>query len=497
MKSLKILFIINLLLIFISGSSLAKNNPINNYYLYFDFSKCSGCEFPLLQSYIKHFKNLGLEGNFYLVTKTKKSKEFEYFKKMHSIKNIINDTSDIYSKYIENQNLPAFFILNEENKLIYFKENVKENLVNPLDVTNNFKTINIDSFEFNLFVNNEVNLYKPVPPLLTRNKDKFMALDKLDMIIKEYDIKTGKLLRTIDVDSTLAYILIKDSLEYYKSQYFEEQYKTKFRYANYDFDDDIIVTAIVTKGLSDDLSSRKIQKEHITLKYDKDNNFKIIPLIDSLFITDISILQDEILCLVSYNKARYDELISGNYHMVVSLDPTNYSLTNHFLKYRDVFKYYQLNDYVHSLGLIAGLNSNEYLYLNPWNGIFCKFGDKVLDSIKIQGYLEMIKSASSSSLKKPYSKLGLDYRIMSVSTFNNKAVVFLNAYDSSNVITFSVLQVYDIENGLEKEIILNFSSSAKYFRSYLLNVENDFVYIMSQDGIENWKIIKIPYNSIF
>lgn len=494
-KLQNIVFIIFIFFMTLTEGFSSVNVQIKHY-LYFDFSKCTGCDFSFLQSYISNFKKLGLENNFNLVTKTKKFKEFEYFKKMHKIQNIINDTSDIYSKYIENQNLPAFFVLNEENKLIYFKENVKENLVNPLEVTRNFKTINVDSFEYYKFVNNEVNLFKPVPPLLNRNKDKFLFLDKLDMLIKEYDIKTGKLLRAIDVDSSLAYLFIKDSMDYYKSELFDNQIKTKFLYANYDMNDNIIVTANAFNGFSDDLPTKKIRNKQITISFDKNNNYKFIPLNDSLYITEILNVQDRMLSLVSYRKSRFDDLSSGNYSMVVSLDPTNYNITNHYLNYRDVLKYYGLNYYINSIGLIAGLNSQEYLYLNPWNGIFCIFSDKVLDSIKIQGYLEMIKSSSTSSLKKPVSKLGFDYRIMSVSSINSKAIVFLNAYDASNLITFSVLQVYDSELGIEKEIILN-SSSAKYFRSYLLNVENDLIYLLNQDEEENWRIIKIPAYDVF
>ncbi len=495
MKILKIQLIIILFLIFISDTSIASINQTNNYFLYFDFSKCSGCEFSLLQSYISNFKNLGLESNFNLVTKTRKSKEFEYFKKMHNIKFIINDTLDEYLTYIDKHTIPCFFVLNSEDKLVYLKENVKENIVNILEITNNFKNINLDSFEYYKLIDNEVNLFKPVPPLLSRNKDKFLVLDKLDMLIKEYDIKTGKLLRAIDVDSTLAYVFIKDSLDYYKSKLFDTQIKTKFLNANYDLNDNIIVTANAFNGFSNDLPVQKIQNKQITLSFDNNNNYTLLPLNDSLYITEILNVHDRMLSLVSYRKSRFDDLSSGNYCMVVSLDPTNYNITNHYLNYRDVIKYYGLNHYINSIGLIAGLNTQEYLYLNPWNGIFCKFGDKVLDSIKIQGYLEMMKSSSTSSLKKPVSKLGYDYRIMSVSSVNNKSIVFVNAYDTSNLITFSVLQVYDPELGIQKEIVLN-SSSVKYFRSYLLNVENDFVYILSQDELENWRIIKIPSKEI-
>lgn len=418
------------------------------------------------------------------------------FVKKNNFKKVINDTIDQYSKIIENKTLPVFGVLNSEDKILYFKDDVKANFVDLNEVRNNFKCLNIDKYESYKLADSSVGLYKPVPPILNRKKDNFVVLDNFDKIIKEYNINTGKLKRKIEVDSALEYYFVKDSINFYKNELFEEQMKTKFLYANYDQNDNIIVTANAFKGFSNNIPPKKRLSEIMTLQYNNQNDYIFIDLNDSIYITDILNTENGLLSLVSYRHSRFDDLNYGNYYMAVILDSLNYKIINHYLKYSEIFKFYKLDNFINSVGLICELGKNKYAYLNPWNGIFCKFGDVVQDSLHIQGYLEMIKSTNASKVKKELSKYGYDYKIMSLNSYNNKAVIFMHSFDKSNQITFSIIQVYDEKSGLEKEIILN-STVNKYFRSYFLKIENDLIYLLDQDESEEWKIIKIPVFDVF
>lgn len=462
------------------------------YYLYVDFSNGSACDI----SYIKYFasvvKDEGLSDNFAIVIKTKKLKEFERFTKQHQFDNIINDTAGQITKFISKLRSSAFLVINSENRLSFLKEDIKKNPVDFDEIRSKFREIDVSKCESIKFDESQTSLDRPSAPILSQKKDKFVVLDRLDESVKEYEVSTGKLIRKIEVDSSLMYHFIKDSLYYYQSTIPPNtSLETKFKRVNYDKDDNILISAQAFKGLI----AKRINRKNITLKYQMNGNYDLAKLSDSIWIEELITVDNSYLCLLQSNP-KFDVLNDGKHYLAALLDPNDFHTKQNLISYQDIFKYYNKSNFVYSIGLLSVLDESSYVYLNPWNGFFFKFNENIQDSLQIMGYLNLIRSADDTKLIKMESRHGYVYKIMNLTTYNNEVLVYLNAFDIENQISFSVLQIYEVQGSLKREIILN-SSNEQYFRSYVLNIENDFIYLFNQDEEENWSIIKIPNSSIF
>lgn len=416
--------ILIIVLLIFSTKLNAENNNYYKYYLYFDFNKCTSCDITFLKYYISEIEKLNKDIDFNLITKTLKNREFEAFKKNFNYNNIINDTA-IYSNFISSKTLPAFFVANNEGRVIYCKDNLKEGNLNLNLIQNNFKTINIDKYQNHKLLDSALFLYRPSPPILNKQKDNFVVLDRLDQTIKEFNIKSGQMKRIIEIDSNLQYFLIKDSVEYYRA-IIPEQFSidTKFSSPYYDNSNNIIVNAKAFEGLSGTLKPKQIKRKYLKIKYIDNQHYNISNLNDSIAIYDMINTKYSSICLVEReNTTSYDLLKSGNYSLISLLDSSSFSLIENKISYKDLFNYYNINHFIYSHGVICQLYEGQYAYLNPWNGIFFTFQDSIQDSMQIRGYLELLISDNPSALKYKSSNYDYKYKVMSLSSYNGKAML--------------------------------------------------------------------------
>ncbi|HRP01619.1 MAG TPA: hypothetical protein PLE30_03120 [Candidatus Kapabacteria bacterium] len=482
--------------VFLSIEGNTRPNNCFKYYLYFDFNKCTSCESVLLKKYISDVAKLHNNNDLILITKTHKKREFAAFLQNFNYTNIINDTTNQFTKFISSKTLPTLFVTNCEDRIVYSKSELKKSDINLSDILNNFKCINIDKYKSYKLIDS-VNLYRPSPPILNQKQDNFITLDQFDQTIKEFNIKSGVAKRIIKVDSNLKYYCIKDSVSYYRS-IIPKQFsiETKYMFVNYDKSDNIIVSAKAFNGLNSSLNPKIIEKKYLTLQYYDATNYEVIDLNDSISIYDLVNTNDGLLCLISHKYASsFNTLKSGNYYLVALLDSINDKAIDYKISYKDMFNYYNSKNFISSKGLFCELNKNQYAYLNPWNGLFFIFKDSIQDSVQIRGYLELIRSDNDSTLEHKYSIYDYKYKIMSLNSFKNKAIVYLCASNKENYITSSILQVYDVKIGMEKEIVL-FSTASRLFRSYFLKIEDGLTYFLNQNESEEWQIMTIPINEV-
>ncbi len=370
--------------------------------------------------------------------------------------------------------------------------------MNLNEIFKNFKCINIDKYKSHKLVDTSVFLYRPTPPVLNKQQDKFVVLDLLDQKIKEFIINSGNVKRIIEVDSVMKYYLIRDSVNYYRANIPEQfSIETKFSSVFYDKSNNLIVTAKAFNGLSGLYKPKIIERKDLTLQYYENNHYDILDLNDSVSIYGLLNIKYGTLSLISNKHATsFHTLKSGDYPFIALFDSINYKLIDYKISYKDMFNYYNSKNFIYSNGVMCEFNGEDYAYLNPWNGLFFTFKDKIQDSLSFKGYLELIKSTNDSILKPKYSKYGYNYKLMSLNSYINKAIVYLYAKNLENQIVFSVMQVYDIISGFEKEIVF-YSTKKKYFSSYFLKIEDDLVYFLNQNEFEEWEIITIPIKEVF
>lgn len=496
-KIYKYILIIFAFLLF-SSKVIASDNNCFKYYLYFDFTKCSSCETVLLKHYISEFEKVNKDIDFTLITKTLKQREFEAYKQNFNYKNIINDTKNQFTEFTTGKTLPIFFVTNSEDRIVYSQGGIKKNNVNLNDIFKNFKCINIEQYQTHKLVDSSVFLYRPTPPILNQQQDNFVVLDLLDKKIKEFNINSGNAKRIIEVDSVLKYYLIRDSVSYYRANIPEQfNIETKFSSVFYDKSNNLIVTAKAFNGLSGLYKPKIIERKELIIKYYEDKHYDIIDINDSLSIYGLLNTNFGSLCLITNKHATsFNNLRSSNYPFIALLDSINYKPIDYKISFNDVFSFYNLKYFIYSNGVMCEFNNEQYAYLNPWNGLFFTFKDTIHVSLQIKGYLELIKSDNDSILKPKYSKFDYKYKLMSLNSYNNKAIVYLCGKDLENQIVFSVMQVYDIISGFEKEIVF-YSTNKKYFSSYFLKIEDDLVYFLNQNEFEEWEIITLPINKVF
>jgi len=353
-------------------------------------------------------------------------------------------------------------------------------------------------------------LFRPSPPAIDNEFENFVVLDRFDNTIKEFNIKTGKIQRKIIADSNFDNLFLIDTLNNYEIIKSYGKSLTQFSVPKYGIGNHIIVNAnvlvdfkrdtIVNNFKSKDSITIRISNimKSLTLKFTDNQHFNLINLNDSIFIFGLHKTLDGMLSTIKYKKnLSFEELNEGNYFIISLFDTINFNIKENYLKYKDVINYYDLKNYVGSSGLLAEANK-KYVYLNPWNGIFCKFKYTIEDSISIKGYLEKVKLKDQpfyplSSILEP-SEISR-YSINSLHSYKNKAIVYLQAIKGNRLTPFTVIQVYDIDKGFEKEIILN-SSSNQYYYSYLLKIDEQYIYILNQNELEDWSISKIPIKEI-
>ncbi|MDX9790483.1 MAG: hypothetical protein WC313_06190 [Candidatus Kapaibacterium sp.] len=489
-------FIILIILFVIPIDGFSSNSGYFKYYLYVDFNQCSDCEITFIKEFVSEVKNEGLSKNFAILVKTKKLKEFERFSQKYQFNNIINDTLGQYVKFVSKKAANAFLVFNNENRLVLLKEDIKNNHVDFEEVKNKFRAVDISMYETINIVDSSIALYRPSVPILSNKKDKFVVLDRLDEIVKEYNITTGKLLRQIEVDSSIMYFFIKDSLYYYQSILPRNlSLKTKFKSVNYDKDNNILIMADAFKGLSGITRPKRIERPNITFKFDNNDKRHIEQFGRSIWLEEFFVTKNNYIGLLSsFNK--FDVLNDGGHYLASIIDLKDFHIRKNLVNFQEIFNYYQKNDFLLSTGLLSVLDENTYVYLNPWNGLFFKFRENIQDSLQISGYLDLVRLSLDSKMTVRESINNLKYLIINLTSHSNDIIVYMNAYNEDKQIAFSILQIYDVFGKLNREIVLN-SSNHQYFRSYLLKVENDSIYLFNQDESENWQILKIPYNELF
>lgn len=497
-----------IIFLFLFSNVLFSKNQFN-YYIFYDYNQCTGCYDDLLASYITQFKKLGMSGNFSIIINTKKKKELVLFAKKIDFNNIINDTLNQFSKIIENKKLPMLTVVNSEGIICYEHEDIKSYPVNLYSITKRFKTLDFDRFDSYKLNDSTFQLFRPSPPKVDKSMNNFITLDYFDNSIKEINIQTGKINRQIIPDLEYDKFFLKDTMNNYELLATFDKPLTKFYTPNYDNHNNILTYTGIVRGFKRDtvrvnnpIDSMQYHfspiNEGNTLSFTDNHKFDIVDLNDSIYIFGLEKTTGALIATIKYlYPISFDELKNGDFYLIAKYDSSNLALKNYYLKYKDVINYYNLKNYVGSSGLLAETNK-KYVYLNPWNGIFCKFNESIEDSIHIMGYLEKVKLKDQpvytfSSILEP-SEI-TRYSINSLHSYKNKAIVYLQAIKGNRLTPFTVIQVYDIDKGLEKEIILN-STSNQYYFSYLLKIDEQNIYILNQNDSEDWTISKIPIKEI-
>ncbi len=506
-----IILIINLIL-FVNITTELKSLTQNKfkYYLFFDFNNCSNCDNSMLKSYINDFRKIGLSDQLLIITKTTKLKEFEAFKQKLKYQFIINDTANQYFKIIKNCDLPTFVIANSEGIIIRLNEAIHINPVNIKDIARNYKCLDLFKFESYELIDSAVSVFKAFTPTINKKKDKYLVLDNFDLVIKEFDINTGKNTRLIKIDSNLNYFYIKDNLRDYKNLIANDYALAQFNFANYDYQDKIIATTSIISGFirdtiveidkakDDTLITHKriFQKQTVLLQYINSEEYKVLDKQDSITYIQLQTYPGDLLSSINYkSKLNFSDLEQGDYYLLASLDTTDLSINKLYLKYSDIIKYYKLENFILSFGLFDKYKGDNLLYLNPWNNVFCKMKDNKLDSIRINGYLQKLYKNNKSYQFINFESKSLSYYISNLHVVDNKIIIYMASIDNDKMTPFTIIQVYDINKGFEKEIILDASKTNLYY-SFMLKIENKQIYILSKDESEKWFITKIPIKEI-
>ena len=480
-----------------------------SYFIFYDYNQCTGCYDDVLASYITQFKKLGLSDNFSIIINTKKKKELVLFAKKIDFNNIINDTLNQFSKIIENKKLPMLVVVNTEGSICYEHEDIKSNPVNTQSIAKRFKTLDFDKFDSYKLDDSTFQLFRPSPPKVDNSKNNFITLDYFDNSIKEINIQTGKINRKIISDLEYDKFFLKDTMNNYELLATFDKPLTKFYTPNYDNHNNILTYTGIVRGFKRDtvrvnnpIDSMQYHfspiNEGNTLSFTDNHKFDIVDLNDSIYIFGLEKTTGALIATIKYlYPISFDELKNGDFYLIAKFDSPNLDLKKYYLKYKDIINYYDLKNYVASSGL-ASVVYNKYIYLNPWNGIFCIFKDAIEDSISIKGYLEKVKLKDQPvyPLRSILEKSEISrYSINSLHSYKNKAIVYLQAIKGNRLTPFTVIQVYDIDKDLEKEIILN-STINQYYYSYLLKIDEQYIYILNQNESEDWTISKIPVKEI-
>lgn len=488
-------FIIILLFICFNNSLSNENNNSNihyNFSFHYDEVGCLNCKLIALKNYIKTFSKEFPQSNINIIYGGERKSNYQSLKKQFTDFEVIWDTLDNFSKSNKNILSLALQVSDSENTTLKIFSKID---TNPID----YRLIKELQIKKNL--NNAKVLYTINNELLTITNDiefdkegHLLTIDMSSNSLKCIDIQNDSLIYEITpINSLDTFFIDTNMIKLYniltnntssvstlRHFYFNNSDEI---FLNYSVISDIKIDSVVKFDGTDSILdiSRKIYSRGLLLN---NNHGKIIMQAhpDGISLNNIKNIYNNYYTIINYfNNFTYNDIMaSDTFNVILQSNDPFFRTYTPLLTYRQLIEEYNLKDFnTRTIGLFHIVDNTNYFYLNPWNNIFFKYENSKFKKINIQGFM--------TNLFRKDKKKGYRYTINNMLIKDTKAYILLQEFDNRRKCEKIVVQVYDEDNGFEREYIFS-KDNETFFAAFLVASANK-TYLIYQNKDENWDII--------
>lgn len=462
----------------------------------YDSNECINCDVAALTSYIYKLEKLYPTYDIEIVSNSKRNSDIDFLRSKFDKYKIIKDTNEYYMDLYNVEKTLALIVLNENGIPIQKYEELQTNPININELNKLSQYKNLSALQ----IIGEFD-YKVLPrggKFQFDKEGKLIAVNTLNNCIVKIDIEKKEQIFKIEPDESIQlYYLQMYDPSMYKSLRKDSYPLARINFFLIDSLNNLIVDYTVVNSIQLDTifklrgndtileTSKYYYSSGLEVQYNRNKVSKIFQPPVKLNLHQIELVHNKYFALAGYfDSFNFDDIIKNDIHQIlIKSDTPDFNNYQSVLSYKQTFKEFKMDKFnTLTLGIFCYIDSNEYIYMNPWNNLFFIYKDGFFKRIKMTSFLSEIYN---KNLKKNYSLNNLVVK-------DNNIYVMIQEFDKKKLCNKFIVQQYDVNGNFIKELIYHNNGEQLYY-AYLVN-RNGSLIVIYQDSAEYWRCFNLLSN---